>query len=198
MPVIAPSPATSSPTRTGRRPSGALTLRCSAASACTTAPCGPEQWTFVAEVAIPLEFVGLPTCADVSGEWRYSEGGSLHCTSDYADIDDEFRFGGNGNATITQNGCNVTIDVAAQGVGWTMRGVVTGDAISVSGPADILLDDDSDLEIPPGVDIGGTWRWDGSSDDDAFELESSGSIKARYAGRTILTCGVEGEHEFRR
>lgn len=177
---------------------GMLTLSCWAAPPCAAAPCTADQWTFVAEVPIPLEFFGLASCADVSGGWRYSEEGRTHCVSRQADFDETIRFGGNGNATITQNGCNLMIDVTAQGVSWTMRGTVTADAISVSGPASVLLEDDSGLQIPPGVDLGGTWRWDGSPDDDGFTLESSGNITARYAGRTILTCSVEGEHEFRR
>lgn len=173
-------------------------LGCWAAPPCDAAPCSPEQWTFVADVDVPLDFLGLATCADVSGEWRYSEEGHVHCVSSAADLDETFRFGGAGNASITQDGCSVAVDVSAQGASWTMRGAVTGDAISVSGPADVLLEDDSGIEIPPGVSIGGSWTWDGNAGGDDFELESSGNITASYAGRRILSCSVEGTHEFRR
>lgn len=177
---------------------GMLTLSCWAAPPCSAAPCTADQWTFVAEVPIPLEFFGLASCADVSGEWRYRERGELHCVSRQADFDETFDVGGSGDATITQSGCALTIEVEAGGGSWTMRGAVTDDTISVSGPADVLLDADGPIEIPDGVDIGGTWTWSGNSGSDDFELESSGAIRASYFGQRILSCDVEGTHEFHR
>ncbi len=176
---------------------GKVTLACFAAPPCAAAPCGSDQWTFVADVTVDVGFFGLRSCSDVSGNWRYSERGSLDCTSPFIEIDGPIPFGGSGNATITQNGCGVSVTVSAGGATWTMNGSVDGDVMTVSGPSDVLVES-NDFGLPDGVSIGGTWQWNGTVDSKRFELQSSGDIDASFQGMHILSCSVEGTHGFSR
>lgn len=133
---------------------------------------------FFLPAVLPFNLPAFGVCDDISGDWDYSDDGTVRCSGGGETYKDDVS--DSGTITIEQDGCTISWDA---GYDASRNGSIKGRSIKVSGECAVALVD--------GVDFTkNTYTAKGTINGDKITLRGKGKASGSYEG-IRFSCTVK-------